>query len=167
MIKVDVKGIASAVWNTITSNEKAKKLSIVRREICNNCAQNSRGANPRCLSCGCFIKLKTLSTSPTTDCPLKKWNCFADDREHYREVSRLLKVMHANIPKFYFWLITTRIGLGKYNKISRRIWRNTRVIAAYNPLRRHLEYLEQYRPELFKEIVSQIKHQNKYGWQFE
>ncbi len=74
-LEIKPKQITTGMFNVIKekldmADPEIEKLSADRMSICNKC--ESKSESGRCTECGCILSMKTRS--PTSECPLKKWN---------------------------------------------------------------------------------------------
>ena len=93
-MRLDLRKISKAWFDSYFGSEEQKKLADKRLDICNSCPslrsfehEYLGGFPSLCQECGCPIKKKIFS-SEFNDCPLKKWEQV--DSEHPIIFSRKL-----------------------------------------------------------------------------
>lgn len=86
-MKIDFKGILEGAWNTVFVKESIEKVHDERMMICGSCEHKT--AKKTCGICGCFLEVKTRCLS--CECPIKKWEAVASQKEDIEIDERLKK----------------------------------------------------------------------------
>jgi ribosomal protein L40E len=161
-MRVDLRGIISGVWNSISGNKNARTIAIERMKVCNRCDGKLGTTNPTCRECGCFLKIKTLSMSDTTDCPRGKWLNKRDIRmiaegKYDTVFMWRMGALKLAVPKYYYWLLCRRIARGKFDVLSKRVFHRTDVLVAYRPVQEFLKYMHDHKHKEYVDIVNCVK----------